>query len=292
MSTHWTYEPVDPSSDLEQGDILSPSEALREIFKEVHPHFSDEKYLGFLVATQSCDLVRRDNSCKANYISLAAIRPLSTVVPRLISAACPEIAPGVFPQGQKYSAKQLLHRIFNQNEQSLGLFFLFQDADSGIGENAVAFLRVTVALKQHHYQQLQNARVGRLNSEFRAKLGWLLGNLFSRPATRDWSDMPGGQARLDELVSGCLEQEGSRPVRWVREDVIEQAARRGVDLARATDDELRRLEPPPVHEIAIEQIARQLQKVAPDLPEATLEKFCKRLRNDGTFLGAFRRRLL
>ena len=37
-----------------------------------------------------------------------------------------------------------------------------------------------------NYEGLVAARTLTLNEEFRAKLGWLVGNIYSRVATRDW----------------------------------------------------------------------------------------------------------
>ena len=59
MALHWTYCTFDPSSDLQQGDILSRTDELLAVLKNVHSYFCDERYLAFIVVTQSCDLVRR-----------------------------------------------------------------------------------------------------------------------------------------------------------------------------------------------------------------------------------------
>ena len=79
---HWTYEVIDSENeDLFQGDIIQPNEDVRLIFEKVHKHFIDPKYSAFLVLTQTCDLVRRnEEQCKARYINLAVIRPLEYVL--------------------------------------------------------------------------------------------------------------------------------------------------------------------------------------------------------------------
>ena len=43
-------------------------------------------------------------------------------------------------------------------EQKLGLFYLFPDGEIGIGENAVAFLRISVAFRAEHYNLMTRAR--------------------------------------------------------------------------------------------------------------------------------------
>lgn len=162
MVAHWTYEHPDSSAGLEQGDILAPTNSLRTIFGSVHPHFNQDKYLGFLVATQSCDLVVRGNNPKASYINLAAIRPLSQIIAKILAEVTEPAAEGTFRTSSRAEVRRLLERLFNQNEQAIGLFFLYPDADAGIGEEAIAFLRVTIALRASHYDILRQARVGRL----------------------------------------------------------------------------------------------------------------------------------
>jgi hypothetical protein len=101
MQPHWTYDDFEPATELEQGDILQPTGELRKIFADVHPHFRQEKYLGFLVATQSCDLVRHGEFPKASYINLAAIRSLSQVINKILAEVVTPAAAGVFPTGGK-----------------------------------------------------------------------------------------------------------------------------------------------------------------------------------------------
>jgi hypothetical protein len=275
MAGHWTYEPFNAASELEQGDILRPTSDLRKVFADVHPHFGDDKYLAFLIATQSCDLVRRGAAPKAAYVNLAVVRPLTQVIRKLLTHVAAPVADGVFRSSRKYQAKQLLQRIFNQNEQALGLFFLQTDEAAGIAEPAVAFLRVTVALRAEHYPVLQSARVGRVTSEFRAKLGWLIGNLYVRPATRDWEDTAGGKKRVNDLVGQFVDE-----VRWLEDSIVDQAAAANVDIAAATDAQLELLRPKPALERAIEEVGADLVSLVPGFDSETLAKLQYRLRNN------------
>lgn len=288
MPTHWTYQAFGETEDLEQGDILKPSADLKNLFADVHPRFVDDKYVGFLVATQSCDLVRRDGVPKASYISLAVIRPLGQVIHKLIAQVSTPVKDGVFAKSDKRKVKDLLTRIFNQNEQALGLFFLHEDADSGIGEPSVALLRVTVAFQSAHYAALQDARDGRLTPEFRAKLGWLLGNLYARPATRDWNDRAGGKRKLDELVSQYAEEQiaGLGP-QWIDDELIREAKQKNINLADTAIEELEKLRPKPAHERSLDEIRAELLEVAPNLEPEKVEKLTNRLRNNGKFKKLF-----
>lgn len=279
MPTHWTYDECSPESDLEQGDILQPTNELRELFKTVHPHFSDEKYLGFLIATQTCDLVLRKGQSKAGYISLSTIRPLSQVLTKVIAQVVTPAADGIFPSSEKEEARRFLDRVFNQNEQSLGLFFLHEDADSGIGESAVAMLRVTVAVKNEHYQTLVKSRVGRLKPQYQAKLGWLLGNLYNRPASPDWADFDGGKAKLKEMIS----QYSSIGITWIDDVLIAEANNNGISIEAKNLAALEALRPKAPIEKALEEIEKEVNKVVPYLAEETRTKIINRLKNNGRF---------
>ena len=284
MPTHWTYAPCGQSDAVEQGDILRPTDDLKRVFAEVHPHFNHEKYLGFMIATQSCDLVRRKGSTKASYISLAVIRPLAQVIRKVLSHTITPVAEGVFKTGDRLEAKRLFTRLLNQNEQSLGLFFLYPDADAGIGEAAVTFLRVTVALRAEHYEALREARCGRLTPEFRSKLGWLIGNLYVRPATPDWQDKDGGGRQFKELIQDYLGD-----AKWLDDEIVSEAKRTGVDISQAPPELLQSLRPPSKLDRALGVVQGAISKVAPDLSPTDVKKVENLLRNNGTFTKLLKR---
>lgn len=192
MPSHWTYGDFGAADDLFQGDIISRSNELVGMLRGVFPYFCDERYIGFLVTTQSCDLVRRGtNPCKAKYISLAVIREVRPLLPEMLEELCGTGVRGIYKKESRFVAEQLLVRIINQNEQARGVFYLHPDADAGIATPSVALLRVTFSLRRQHYDLLMDSRCGRMQGEFANKLGWLSGNLFSRVATPDWNDQEG-----------------------------------------------------------------------------------------------------
>lgn len=287
MPEHWTFaDGVCRDSDLEQGDILYPSVGLVKLFKEVHPHFADSKYLGFLVATQTCDLVRRKGGVpKARYIELAVIRPLAQVLPKLIAHVARPVGGNRFRLSDREEAKRLLERIFNQNEQSLGLFFIYPAASLRIGESAVAMLRVTIAVKNEHYSLLSEARVGRLDTPFQAKLGWLLGNLYNRPATPDWSDVEGGKATIEKMISSHVGEPylAGEPIEWIPDQLIDAARKEGRAVDLLTFEEFEALKSKPPLEKALEEIVLELSKINPDFPPEQLTKLRNRLTNNGKF---------
>ena len=72
--------------------------------------------------------------------------------------------------------------------------------------------------------------------EFRNKLGWLVGNIFSRIGTPDWSEKPGGKKAVDEMTARLLKEHGS----WVAEAATEAAREAGVNIDRLPPEEIAR----------------------------------------------------
>ncbi|HET7789014.1 MAG TPA: hypothetical protein VFL36_23780, partial [Myxococcales bacterium] len=202
---HWTYAALAAENDLDQGDFLAPTERLKALVKMRSTGFEPHEPLGFMVATQSCDLVRRKKTESIDYhVSIVPVLSLKAVLPELLTKIAQPVAFGMFAASTKYKAQQLLERIVDQNESKLGLFYFHPDAELGLGDSAVAFLRVKIPLEGKHYPVFIDARRGRLDPEFRAKCGWLLGNLYSRAASPDWADREGGKRQRDELVKQHL----------------------------------------------------------------------------------------
>lgn len=225
---HWTYATVNPGDHLHQGDLIHRSDELLEVLSQVHGFFCDERYLSFAILTQTCDLVRRSGRCKAEYIQLAVIRELDSLLPRILNELCGIGSTSVFKKEGKYFAQQSLQKILNQNDQARGLFYLHPDADVGVAAPSVIMLRISIALKRDHYELLLRARRGRLCTEYSNKLGWLSGNLYSRIATPDWEDQlndKGASATLaKEYLAGVTKDDNWVPLAW-----IEAAKAAGVD---------------------------------------------------------------
>ncbi|MCG7946178.1 MAG: hypothetical protein N0C84_07515 [Candidatus Thiodiazotropha taylori] len=282
---HWTYSQSETDSDLQQGDLLSPTDELREILKEVHPHFCADKYIGFVITTQTCDLARRGKkSPKAHYINIAAVRSLKDTAAHIFERAIRPVSNGVFRKSDRATAKDLLHRIFNQNEQALGLFYFHPDADIGLGDHSVAFLRIAIAMRAEHYEVLLKARTGGLDPAFQAKLGWLVGNLYSRAATPDWADYEGGKDELKQLESEYLKEQipGHGPT-WVDDELIVAGQQNNVNFdgfdSSGLIEELEQYRPLPSIEKLIREVADQAKnalKINPHTKKQVDEVFNNR----------------
>jgi len=291
---HFTYEGIDdPEDDLCQGDILQPSSEIRALLGEVHPHFLDDKYVAFLVLTQTCDLVRRgEKPCKSRYINLAAVRPLRDVLIPLLDKVCGavriggELAQGFYVKDSRSRAGQLLDRVLNQNAQAEGLFYLHPDVGVRIAEPCLALLQVSIAVRAHkHYDTLRKGRSGRLTKNFQSKLGWLTGNLFSRVATED---LPRGERR--KLRVGLLGDTSSSNVavpRWVQRDRIAAANKASLDISGMSPEEitaaLDQYRTTPPKDVAIQRVVSSLQEVIKDVSDIQVQAIRDRLASDSIF---------
>ncbi len=295
--THWAYAAIeDPKGDLCQGDIIEPSEEIRSALNKVHPYFTDDKYIAFLVLTQSCDLKRRDGKpCRSRYINVAAIRPLADVMSTLLGKVCERVSlngepiEDVYISETKQKAEQLLERIFNQNAHAEGLFYLYPDAGAGITEHAVALVQVSVAFREHdHYKELVTARCGRLNDQFQSKLGWLIGNLFSRIAAREWE-----ADKLHNMIDGFLAEKNNIhgcELHWVPRGKVRTARKKGVDPAEMGSikdlvNHIKRQRGRP-KEIAVEQVLAITKRVIPNLRDVDLNTLESQLSVDSVFDSA------
>jgi hypothetical protein len=174
--------------ELMQGDVLRRTAELDAILEEVHPHYRNEKNRYFLVLTQSCDLVQRASSgVKAPYIVVAPVRTLNDVLERYVGEYdSVEVRSDVPILREKFRNKlnQTLERLFNNNDPH---YFYLDASGTTLESDCVAFLRLSIAFKTNlHIETCKQAKVLQLREIFQTKLGWLVGQLYSRVGTDDW----------------------------------------------------------------------------------------------------------
>jgi hypothetical protein len=237
---HFTYLAANGNTLL-QGDVLSKTPELKNVLKEVHPHYLQDDYTHFLVLTQSCDLVRRDAStCKARYLTLAGVRPLSLVLRREIATLqghTIDSTANVCSVQRKTTMRSFLERLFNNNNADY--FYLHPEPTLGFYDSSCAFLRLSISLRtRDHYEKCLNARLLSLREAFRAKLGWLTGNVYSRVATEDWVPDRCSKAEFDALIDKTLDE----LCQWVDGERLAAArkeAKRNPDILRQSREQLR-----------------------------------------------------
>lgn len=282
---HWTYRIPKPEEDLAQGDIIARTDSVLRILEGVHDYFRNEKYLCFIVLTQSCDLVVRDGVCKARQIALGVVRALDEVLSDLFGEMCGGGAARVYARSGKGEAKELVERVINQNEWGHGYFYLHPNADVKIAVEAVAVLRVSISLRsREHYERLRRARCGSLDTEYRNKLGWLTGNLYSRVDTTDWADQPGGKATLKELVDKLIEGEGEGKNIWVPDPWLQVAKGKQIDIGSLARDAilptLKKEAPPSPQTIALERVRERAVQVLGEFNEKQADRLVELIKTD------------
>ena len=221
MSNHFTYLSQTSQDQLKQGDLLKKNEEVCYFLEEVHPHYLKPDYQYFLVLTQSCDLIRRGNKpCKARYISIAAVRPFDTVLQRELKKQQKnnfEKISGACSSSMRTNLYQFVERVLNNNHPEY--FYLHEDDELDISEACCAFLRLSIAIKSdEHYEKCLNAKFLELTDEFRTKLGWLVGNIYSRVGTKDWAPDFKSNAEFKNIINNILEKK----IVWFDPNIIKE----------------------------------------------------------------------
>jgi hypothetical protein len=205
---HFTYASPDNTS-LYQGDLLARTPGVDDLLREVHPHYYNkpDDYHYLQVLTQSCDLVkRRDSGCNARYIALAAVRPFDLVLRREVEKYQRDplaVAGGFCDLGSKAKVWAFLERLFNNNENEY--FYLNEEPSVGLDQPHCAFLALSISVKsQLHYDTLLAAKIAQLQESFQHKLGWLVGNMYSRVGTDDWVPTAGSSEDFERKIDQTL----------------------------------------------------------------------------------------
>lgn len=261
---HFTYSNFPPESDLEQGDLLKRSPTLNAAIEEFHRYYVKADYTHFMVLTQSCDLVSRPGQ-RTRYINLGAVRALPIVLEREAnrwrSNPVLRLAGG---NSKKFRPKlqQFLEKLLNNNHMEY--FYLHEEPTVGLTERSCAFLRLSVALRsEEHYETCRQARIARLTPAFQNKLGWLLGSIYSRVGTEDWSPAHRTPPQWQEIIDGILDQE----LIWFEEEVAKVVEKRHrADVPQMTAERAKEL---------------LAQTIAPKKKETVIEAVIDELKNKG-----------
>jgi len=92
-----------------------------------------------------------------------------------------------------------LTKLLNNNDTRY--FYFHDDPSLGPVEPHVAFLHLSIAIRSRdHYETCLKARKCSLDDTFQAKLGWLVGNLYSRVGTKDWVPNVEDKAAFDRRL--------------------------------------------------------------------------------------------
>jgi hypothetical protein len=197
------------NSALEQGDLIPRgARVIQDVLAKYHGyHVEKPANEMFAVLTQSCDLVRHEGKCKARYIALAPVRPLRVILDREFRDLLIQTPGGMFTLGSqetKVRYDDLLRKLINNNDSRY--FFVPQRPELHVAEDMCIMLPLSLAIRADHYDACVEGRVAQLTDLFQAKLGWLLGQQYSRVGTPDWGD-----AELEEKVLSV----SNRTLSWI-----------------------------------------------------------------------------
>mgnify|MGYP001480323994 CR=1 FL=1 len=184
VTYHFTYCNI-ASADLQQGDILYGCE---DILRTEYPNYLQENFTHFIILTQSCDLVRRDGKpCESKYIKIAPVVPLKLIFFAELEKYQSEFERTalVCKESIKQTMDRFLERLMNNNDSQY--FYLHEEPLLNFPQKSCAVLRHSITLDTYkYYDDILKSRIFTLNGVFQAKLGWLVGNIYSRIATEDW----------------------------------------------------------------------------------------------------------
>lgn len=298
MSCHFTYEENLTGGDLQQGDVLKITDDLSSVLKKYHPHYLKPDYVYFIVLTQSCDLVRREGShCHAKYISLAAVRPFDMVIRREVESMQQEVfekKAGICRANKRTKIEEFIKKVLNNNHNEY--FYLHEDDVLGLSEPCCAFLRLSIALRSsENYKKCLDAKFLQLAEEFKAKLGWLVGNLYSRVGTMDWTPDYKTKEEFNNIVGEILD----RKFRWLDSEIVnyfkKQIEREHIDISSLEPAEILEL----AHKIEIptkedkkkavlNNIKRILLKSSVLAEGVDVDKLLNKIEYDAVFLSSIK----
>ena len=217
-NTHFTYNNEVDKSSLKQGDVLKNSNGLEKLIKKYHPHYANPEYTHFQVLTQSCDLVQRNSKCSSRYIIIAAVRSLETVIKRAIEQYAEksvEIENNIYcSKKHKDKLSSVVSSLFDNNDKNF--FFLKAAPEHKLLDDSCTFLHLSVAIKANeHYSLCLESKILELKENFRAKLGWMVGNLYSRVGTEDYvpAALP-DKNDFNQLIEDTLKKH----IGWINQD--------------------------------------------------------------------------
>jgi len=233
MAYHFTYTSKLDDKNLKQGDLLYRTPEIESLLKQIHPYYLKKSFQYFIVLTQSCDLVlRKGKKCTAKYISLAAVLPFDKVIKIETSKYQKDKIEelfSVFDKSQRTYLYNFIDSLLNNNQKEF--FYLHEDNELGLPECCCAVLRLSIAIRANeHYDICLKAKFLELETEFRAKLGWLIGNIYSRVGTKDWAPDCITQNEFKSMINTILDKE----LYWIDKERLillkEKIVRDGIDI--------------------------------------------------------------
>lgn len=287
---HFTYETPD-KTQLFQGDLLNRSPEMDRLLEDNHPiYFAKEDYKFFIILTQSCDLALRNGTCNTKYINIAPARPLNIVIKNIIlkyQYDDVEQKLGFISEKRKQKIYDFMERLFNNNEHDY--FFLYREPNLELDDEHCAFLRLSIAVRSESYATLVQSKFLQIKEPYRSKLGFLVGNLYSRVATEDWLPKRCTKIRFKQYTQQPIENPDL--VLWIENDIHQKLLNnikkypQEEQTIEKLEEEITKLKTVKSARIkdSIELITSELLKIG--IAADVITKIENRLENNPTFRG-------
>ncbi|MEO9524293.1 hypothetical protein [Marinobacter alexandrii] len=149
------------------------------------------------------------------------------------------------------------------NNNSKEHFFLKSVPEKGLESDSCTFLHLSIAIKSEHYDKCLRAKRIQLDNVFQSKLGWLVGNLYSRVGTPDYFPTAvSDKGDFNALVQGILEGQ----LVWVPQGIFRDVK----DLAKTR--------PEGEQKASLEQVLEEAEKLAKDRAEKRVDNLVELIR--------------
>ncbi|MCL9684204.1 hypothetical protein [Legionella maioricensis] len=231
MLPDYLYGSVSSPTVLRQGDIILLDGNLKNNFDSYFPGIikPDQKRFG-MILSQCCDLFKGEGrSCKVDHINICVLSSFERYLSRVIdSFAKKKNGFTLITENQYEGLSQKLIKLI-KNSDPKNYFFL--PNTQFFESHMIAVLSVNYPLRNDHYEDLLENRVGTLSDQFRNKLGFTMGKLYSRIAT---DDLSGYEYTLTEFIE--LELKKIKTTRIQCDKLVDEIL--SIDDDTATIDDL------------------------------------------------------
>lgn len=207
---------------LNQGDLIQLTNDIKGLIESNEIKINPKaKYL--IILTHTCDIVHD----KSKYITFTPVIFLEDFIQELIEESMKK---EIERKGQVLSIKKKLTicdkilRLANNNLSEY--FFLIMNTGREINNHLVALLKESFSINSksidHSILKDKDAKVAELNENFRAKLGWLIGDMYARVATKDY--IPEAISKEDFVKE--VDQTLEKSVLWIEGKKIDSGERK------------------------------------------------------------------
>lgn len=159
-----------------------------------------------MVITQSCDLVKTEKrKPKPTHINVCLVRSLKAIIDRLL---IDEIKPlcmsnkKILERDAMDRLKDRLSKLLNNSDQKTHFFL---PKATPFTEDMVAILPLSFSFRVEHYDLMLETRTLGLKSDFQAKVGSIVGQLYGRIGTPDLSDNGWDDEKARKYIKDLLE---------------------------------------------------------------------------------------